>query len=77
MTINGDRYFTYTTGIFRIEHHKGCLLYKNGHAVHIMCDKMWEMWDMFPLRQSFHPSNFGDNTIQVRTNTMRFPTKHP
>ena len=49
----------------------------NGHAVHIMCDKMGEMWDMFPLRHSFHPSNFGANTIQVITNTMRFPTEHP
>ena len=32
---------------------------------------------MVPLRQSFRPSNFGDHTIQVRTNTMHFPTEHP
>ena len=32
--------------------------------------ELWKVWDVVPLRQSFRPSNFNDNTIQVRTNTM-------
>ena len=72
MTINGNRYFIHTTGILRFEEDitKDASYTSDGHAVHIMCDKIGKVWDMVPLRQSFHPSNFGDNTIQVRMNTM-------
>ena len=71
-TINGNRYFIYTTGIFWIEEDitKDASYTSDGHAVHIMCDKIRKVWDMVPLKQSFHPSNFGDSTIQVRMKTM-------
>ena len=76
-TINGNGYFIYgyfiyTSGIFWIEEDitKDASYTSDGHAVHRMCDNIRKVWDMVPLRQSFHPSNFGDNTIQVRTNTM-------
>ena len=70
--INGNLYFFYATGIFRIEEDitKNASYTTDGHAVHIMCQKIGKVWDMVPFRQPFHPSNFGDNTIQVRTNTM-------
>ena len=42
----------------------------NGHAIHVVRHKIWKVWDVVPLRQSFRPSNFSNNTIQVRTNTM-------
>ena len=35
-----------------------------------MRHKIRKVWDVVPLRQSFRPWNFSDNTIQVRTNTM-------
>ena len=72
-TINGNRYFIYTTGIFWIEEDitKDASCTSDGNAIHIMCDKIRKVWDMVPLGQSFHPSNFGDNAIQVRTNTMQ------
>ena len=71
-TINGNRYFIYTTGIFRIEEDikKDASYTSDGHAVHIMRDKIGKVWDMVPLKQFFHPSNFGDNTIHARTNRI-------
>ena len=71
-TINGNRYFIHTTSIFWIEDEitKDASYGSDGHAINVMCDKIRKVWDMAPLRQSFRPSNFSDNTIQVRTNTM-------
>ena len=58
-------------------HHKTCNYTSDGHAVHIMCNKIGKVWDMVPLRQSFYAWNFGDNTIQITTNTIHTsqPTK--
>ena len=71
-TINGNCYFIYTTGISWIEEDitEDASYTSDGHVVHIMRDKIRKMWDMVPLRQSFDPWNFGDNAIQLRTNTM-------
>ena len=70
--INGNPYFIYTANIFWIEEDitKDASYGSDGHVVHVMCDKIQKVWDLVPLRQSFRPSNFSDNTIQVRTNTM-------
>ena len=70
--VNGNRNFVYAQGVFRIKQDiakhasYGC----NGHAIHVVCHEIWKVWDVVPLQQSFRPSNFSDNTIQVRTNTM-------
>ena len=71
-TINGNRNFTYAPGVFRIKEDitKDASYGSDGHVVHVMRDKIRKVWDVVPLRQSFCPSDFGDNTIQVRTNTM-------
>ena len=70
--VNGNRNFVYAPGVFRIKQDiakdasYGC----NGHAIHVARHEIWIVWDVVPLRQSLRPSNFSDNTIQVRTNTM-------
>ena len=66
-TINGNRY-----SILWIEEDitKDASYRSDGHAVHVMCAKIRKVWDMVPLQQSFHPSNFSNNAIQVRTNTV-------
>ena len=70
--VNGNRNFVYAPGVFRIKQNiakdasYGC----NGHAIQVVQHEIWKVWDVIPLRQSFRPSNFSDNTIQVRTNTM-------
>ena len=60
-TINGNRYFIHTTGIFWIEEDitKDASCTSDGHAVHIMCDKIRKVWDMVPLRKSVHPCLLG------------------
>ena len=70
--IDGNRCFIYTTGMFWFEEDitKDASYGSDGHPAHAMCDKTRKVWDVVPLRQSFCPSNFSDNTIQVRTNTM-------
>ena len=70
--VNGNRNFIYAPGVFRIKQDiiKDASYGSNGHAIHVMRHKIWKVWDVVPLRQSFRPSNFSDNTIQVRTNTM-------
>ena len=59
-TINGNRYFRYTTSIFWIEEDitKDASYGSDGHIVRVMCDKIRKVWDVVPLRQSFRPSNF-------------------
>ena len=72
-TINGNRNFIYAPGVFQIEEEitKDASYGSDGHAVHVMCDKIRKVWNVVPLRQCFRPSNFNDNTIQIRTNTMQ------
>ena len=63
--VNGNRNFVYAHGVLRIKQDitKDASYGRNGHAIHVG-------WDVVPLQQSFRPSNFSDNTIQVRSNTM-------
>ena len=65
--VNGNRNFVYAPGVFRIKQDitKDACYGRNGHAIHVVCHEIWKVWDVVPLRQSFRPSNFSDNTIQV------------
>ena len=71
-TIHDNRNFIYAPGIFRIKQDitKNASYESDGHVVNVMRHKIRKVWDVVPLRQPFRPSNFSDNTIQVRTNTM-------
>ena len=70
--VNGNRNFVYAPGVFRTKQDitKDASDGRNGHAIHVVCHEIWKVWDVVPLLQSFRPSNFSDNTIQVRTNMM-------
>ena len=70
--VNGNRNFIYAPGAFwiKLDITKDASYGSNGHAIHVMRHKIRKVWDVVPLRQSFRPSNFSDNTIQVRMNTM-------
>ena len=44
-SVHGNRYFVCTTGILWIEKTSQRMPPSNGHAIHILCDKIRKLWD--------------------------------
>ena len=55
-TINGNRYFIYTTSIFWVEEDitKDAPYGSDGHAIHVMCDKIKTIFQPIKFQQQRH-----------------------